>query len=82
MVQWLCMLFFLGIGIQQGCASSNATGTDARNLRKQLFETNGYDKKVRTALNQSEETGTTFSSTKVFVCRKVLVCYIFDIFSI
>ena len=55
-IQWLCILLFvLGIGIQQGLC---ATGTDAKNLRTQLFVTDGYDKKVRPSNDQSDPIGT------------------------
>ena len=37
--------------------AASQTGTDAKNLRTQLFTTDGYDKKVRSATNVSDPTG-------------------------
>ncbi|XP_060600265.1 neuronal acetylcholine receptor subunit alpha-7-like [Ruditapes philippinarum] len=45
------LLAVCGFGIHKG---SCADGNDAKNLRKQLFVTDGYDKKVRPSNNQSD----------------------------
>ena len=46
-------------------------GTQARLLRQTLFVTNGYDYKVRPAINQSDPTGTRFIK-KTFVSHDSL----------
>ena len=67
MIQLLCMLLFvLGIAIQQGLC---VAATDAKNLRTQLFVTDGYDTKVRPSNNQSDPIGTSHSSTKLSVAK-------------
>ena len=48
------------------CDVMCATGTDARNLRTQLFVTNGYDYKVRSATNMSDPTGIYFDRYIVY----------------
>jgi hypothetical protein len=50
------LLAVCGFGIHKG---SCADGNDAKNLRKQLFVTDGYDKKVRPSNNQSDPIGMT-----------------------
>ena len=35
-----------------------ANGTEAKALRTKIFDTDGYDKKIRPADNQSDATGT------------------------
>ena len=36
----------------------SANGTEAKALRTKIFDTDGYDKKIRPADNQSDATGT------------------------
>jgi hypothetical protein len=53
-MQWYILILVFGIGIQHGqCQDIN----DLKNLKEQLFVTDGYDSKLRPVYNQTSAIG-------------------------
>ena len=70
MITYVRLVYFLVVLSILLREAATQTGTDAKNLRTQLFVTDGYDAKVRSASNVSDPTGTCTVDSRYFKVKK------------